>query len=489
MNRYDLLGVGALSLFTAAAAYGCGDETAPNDNDGEGGSATSTSTTPIGPGPTGPATTTTTGAGGAMDEGTSCADAVPLEEKTNTLDGTFYDYSGVIGEAGDLDYFSFEATAGEWVRLTTDTSDDSGDVNTVITLFDEDGSTQLAQNNNAVTGGLDSELAFHVLETGTYCMQVEDWSTFVGNTPQGGPTYGYRAIMVPIDFDLYEFYNEDTEPNDTTGAPQTGLTFSTGSNASQMSTDLAGLFDTETDVDVYEWVAPTPVGAFNLWFTPDGIDGWGSTLGTGIVNVYQSDGTTILAQLDVTRGADRFTSVPVTAGETYYIEVNAPAGAAAGTNDFYYLKFNTVGPTQLNDQEQDEAGNAAFAAAEVAPPQQDGNVVRHFIGGMLPAPDEDWWSFQASAGTSVALSCSAWRAGGGTRDATFEIYQDPAGAALESEVEGEDADVRWSDTSSTASRPAVSITTAGTHYLRVTATQQDPQVTSAFYLCGIHVNP
>lgn len=95
MNRYDLLGVGALTLFTAAAAYGCGDETAPNDNDGEGGSATSTSTTPIGPGPTGPATTTMTGGGGSMDEGTSCADAVPLEERANTLDGTFYDYSAI----------------------------------------------------------------------------------------------------------------------------------------------------------------------------------------------------------------------------------------------------------------------------------------------------------------------------------------------------------------------------------------------------------
>lgn len=487
MAQHRLLGLGMLMTAATGLAYGCGDDTAEETGaGGEGGSSTAMTTT--GPGVITSATTTT-GAGGSMDEGTSCDDAVPLQEQTNTLGGTFYDFDGVIGEAGDVDYFSFQANAGDWVRLSTDTSDTSGDVNTVVTLFDESGDTQLAENNNRITGGgFDSEIAYRVTETGTYCMRVQDWSTWTNNTPAGGPTFGYRAVMVPVDFDLYEFYNEDTEPNDTTAAPQSDLTFTVGATSLQLSTDLAGTFSSPADVDVYEWTAPQSALAFNLYFTPSGTDGFGSTLGPGIINVYESDGATILAQLDVTKGADRFASVPVVENETYFIEVNTPVGSAASTNPFYYLKFNTR--NTINGQEQlAEAVNNSSATPETAPPEIDGAVTRHYVGGLLPVPDEDWWTFQAPAGATVALACSAWRAGGGTRDALFEIYQDPQGSPLESETEGESADVLWSDTSSDASNPAVAITTTGTHYFRVAATQQDANVTSAFYLCGIHVTP
>lgn len=488
MAKHRLVGLGIFITAAAGLVYGCGDDTAEETGAGGEGGTTATTTTAVGPGVV-TSTTTSTGAGGSMDEGTSCDDAVALEERENTLGGTFYDFSGVIGEPGDVDYFSFQASAGDWIRLSTDTSEASGDVNTVVTLFDESGDTQLAENNNRITGGgFDSEIAYRVSETGTYCVRVQDWSTWTNNTPAGGPTFGYRAIMVPVDFDLYEFYNEDTEPNDSTASPQSDLTFTVGTTSLQLSTDFAGTFASASDVDVYQWTAPDSALAFNLFFTPSGVDGFGSTLGPGIINIYQSDGATILAQLDVQKGADRFASVPVVQNETYFIEVMTPAGSTAGANDFYYLKFNTR--NTVNAQEQlDEAVNDSAATPETAPPEIDGTITRHYVGGLLPVPDEDWWTFQAPAGATVALACSAWRAGGGTRDALFEIYQDPQGSPLESETEGEDADVLWSDTSSEASRAAVSITTTGTHYFRVAATQQDPSVTSAFYLCGIHVTP
>jgi hypothetical protein len=315
---------------------------------------------------------------------------------------------------------------------------------------------------------------------------VEDFSTFSGGTPAGGPTFAYRAVMVPVDFALYDFYNQDIEPNDDTLTPQTGLSFDIG-NTQQLRTDFAGVLSATTDVDVYQWQAPLGGLAFNLYFTPDGSNGFGSTQDPGIIRVYEEDGVTVLAELDVQKGSQRLASVPIVAGNDYFFEVNWPAGAASGANDFYYLKFRTL--DTVNAQELDEAGNDVATGAEIAPPTLDGTTTRHFIGGSIAAPDDDWWSFQANAGDTVVLVCSAWRAGAGVRDATFSIHADPAMAALETETEVETENINWSDTSSSASKGAVNITTTGTHYLHIASTLQDPNVTSGHYLCGIHVFP
>ena len=419
------------------------------------------------------------------DVSTSCADAVPLQQKDNSLGGIFFDYDAVIGAPGDIDYFTFQATAGDWIRVKGDTESGS-EVNTVVTLYNADGSIQVAENNNPVgSSSDDGELAYRVIETGTYCLEVQDRSTWLGNDPAGGPGYAYRALMVPIDYVPYDYYNFDTEPNDSTTASQTGLSFSTN-NDLQISTAIAGLFDDASDIDVYEWTAPTGALAFSLYFTPPGSDGYGSTQDPGIIRVYEADGSTVLAELDVQKGADRFSSVPVTAGNTYYIEVNAPVAFSPGANDFYYLIFNTT--LSLNQQEADDTTNNTSAGAEVAPPQADGTTMRHYVGGTLTAGDDDWWHFQAPTGADIVLACSSWRAGSGVRDATFTIHDDPGAAHLQTETETEDADIYWSSNSS-ASMGAVPATTTGTHYLRISATTLDASVTSSHYLCGIHVYP
>jgi hypothetical protein len=467
------------SLATCGAAilwaYGCGsdDPTPVTTTGGQGGATSSTV------GVTSSSSSSTTGTGaGPVDESSSCADAVPLEEKQNTFEAPFYDYTAMFGEAGDADFFSFQAQAGDWIRVSTATDVDNPPIDTVVTLLSEDGSTQYARNDDIIgSTSPNSEIVFHVLESGSYCIQVEEAAG------RADPTFPYRAVMVPMDFDVYPFYNVDTEPNETTAEPQTDVSFDVG-NTLQISTNFAGLWDSATDVDVYEWTAPTGALDVNVIFTPDGTNGFGSTQDPGIINIYEPDGTTLLAQLDVQKGSDRLSSVPVVAGQTYFLEVNYPAAATPGANDFYYLKFFTS--DSLNPQELDDSLNDTFAGAEIAMAEIDGNYRRHYIGGLLPVPDEDWWSFTANQGDEIILACSAWRSGAGLRDATFSVYKDPAGPALQTETEGEDEDIYWSNAGG-ASMPLVPATSAGTYYLRISATQQAPNITSDFYLCGIHV--
>jgi hypothetical protein len=176
--------------------------------------------------------------------------------------------------------------------------------------------------------------------------------------------------------------------------------------------------------------------------------------------------------------------VPVTAGEKYFLQVGWPAGKAVGANDFYFLLMSTT--TSLNPQETNESGNGDSDKAEKLTGKVDQKTTSYYLGGLLPSPDADWWVFAAKKGDKIAVSCSSWRAGSGVRDATFELFSDPKGNALQAETEIESKGVSWS-TSNGASKAPVAVAADGNYYLKVSATKQDAIVTAKHYLCGVHV--
>ena len=476
----DWVGLGLACGAVMVLAWGCTvEESASDDGEGGAGGMTSPMTVTV----AAPSSTAATGgAGGVGDESTSCADALPLEEKNNDLGGIFFDYEGVLAEEGDVDYFSFEVVEGEWVSIRTDANgdDDPDLIDTVVTVYDADGD-QIAANDDTSSSNPDSRIAWHATESGTYCMKVADVDD------RGGPTFGYRAVVVPMAFEIYDFYTVDVEPNNTPQEPQTGIVYEE-SSTNQIYTDYAGLFDATDDVDVYEVVTPAAGVAFGLEFNPQyGSNGYGSTAELGPVAIYESNGTDMLAYLDPSKGADGFSQVPLVPESTYYVSVAAPPGTL-GSNPFYYLDFYTR--SSVNHQELNDAANAVPETADPVPvPTVDGNAKRHYIGGTLDtsgAGDTDWWEFQADAGGTVRIYCSSWRDGSGVRDATFGVYADPAGSALQEETEVEDAQVYWS-TSSSASMDEVDIATDGTHYFKVTGSVQADGITSNHYVCGLHV--
>ncbi len=497
MRITHLFGLLVVGSAVAGISGGCSSDSDTETGGGGSGASTSSSST------TGSGTTTTTptssgggeGGGTAEDESTSCADAVAMEELENSLGGTFYEGTAILNPAGDEDFFTFTAEAGQWIQISTDGNpdDDPAMIDPVVTLYNADGSTQLAEADDQTPRlTTDSELFYRVPEAGTYCARVMEFSEWNGDTPEGDPSYSYRLITLPVDFDIYDHYNEDSDAttaasNDDIANAQTGLSMNVGDTGMEF-TQLAGMLEPGDDVDVFEFTAPTATLAIGTTFGPSGTDGYGSTKGPGLLQIRESDGTTVLAQLDYQNGSDGFSSVPVTAGNTYYVWVERP-DTTVGTNDFYFMKYSTA--DVVNHQESTpDTTNDVYGTADSDPsPQTDPNTgtISHFIGGNMPVGDTDWWSFgTVPAGNQVAIACSSQRAGSGVGDFTIEYYEDPTGQPVESEQESATADIYWG-TGANPSKGPITAATTGTHYLKITATTEIAGVTSRHYLCGVHI--
>lgn len=404
----------------------------------------------------------------------SCTSPGTLTTGTNSLGGTYYGASDTVDPAGDVDYYTVDLVAGDWVGvfIQANTNNDPALLDAVITLYNDAGDTQLAQNDDSVTtGGLDSELFYHAPADGTYCIAVEDAAA------GGDPLYTYDLVVVPLDFGLYDEFNEDSEPNDTPAAAQTVSTTVFGNN--QIYTNVVGLFDSTGNHDVYQ--VDSPIGALRLdvGFRPDGTDGYGSTNGLGVVTLIDSDQTTQIAQLDGALGAARIYA-PVVASTTYYLDVQAP-GSTLGANPFYMQQVISYDST--NELELDNTGNNAPAGAEVATPIANGTLTSHFIGGTLGGMnDTDWWSFSANAGDMILVACASQRVGSGVRNAAVSVYDDPMGTALKTGNESATTDLIWQGAD------AIPVSQSGTHYLEISANTFDVNIQSRLYLCGIHVS-
>ena len=316
-----LVGMFALGGVAALSAGGCSSTTS-DDDDGGGGTGTGGTTT----------TTTSTssqGGGGSSggDESTSCEDAIVLEAGTNSLGGTFYRYDdAVINPAQDEDFFKFTATAGQWIGILTDANPDDIPemIDTVVTLYNEDGTTMLAEVDDSFPRATtDTEMFHRITAAGTYCVKVQEFSDWNGDSPEGDPTFLYDIVVLPIDFALYDEYNLDTEPNNASGTAQDSLSFADLTN-SQYFTQLAGLLDPGDDVDFYRVTAPAGAIALSVDLTASQVDnGYGSTKGPGMVSIYDTTGATLLAQVDNAQqpnGLEGMSAVPAVPGD-YLLEV------------------------------------------------------------------------------------------------------------------------------------------------------------------------
>jgi hypothetical protein len=456
-----------------------------------------------GPGPTttmsGPATTST---GMVVDESTSCADAVALMPQMNGLGGTFYDYPmAKLGEPEDHDYFTFTAEDDSWIQVITD-ADPNDDpallIDTVIRLQDGAGTEVLAEVDDAYPRiSTDSELFYHVTTGGTFCLEVLDFSEWSGAAPAGDATFVYRPVVVPVDFDLYDQYNLDTEPNDTLLAPQTGLSSITGMMSTQIFTTVEGLLEPGTDVDVYEITMPVGAIGIDINMTPAGsVKGFGSSKGPGLVTLYDVDGITPLAQVDNQNaffggnGDFGISAVPIVEAGTYLLEVRRP-DVMVGANDFYFLKIGTR--DILNPQEMNDAGNGVQGGAEVATSEMsaDPKVTPHFLGGTLPEGDVDFWTIdtQAVAGDSLILNCASWSGGSGIRglEAT---YSDSTGMTPNfSQVEDEGKGLYWATVPMSMDPTAakIDVLSSGPHYIKFENLVSSPDglAQDKHYLCNI----
>lgn len=219
---------------------------------------------------------------------------------------------GVIDPAGDVDYFKLEISNTGFLVFDTEANEDSDPmkVDTVLQLFDAQGE-QLAQNDDhieGVAGSLDSEIVYHVVP-GTYYVKVQDYSTFGANqTPRGNPmlTYAFSVFqpggsIVTID-------------------PETGDTLAQASEINQMGFGyLMGTFRDASDVDFFRFtVEDTGAQTFVIDAMPLGPTGFGASP-TGIISVYNSDGSQVVARSDVTAEGFEPMQPALTGGQSYIL--------------------------------------------------------------------------------------------------------------------------------------------------------------------------
>jgi len=95
---------------------------------------------------------------------------------------------GVIDPIGDVDFFAINFTAGTEVLLDVDASQYGSSLDPILGLFDVDGHTLLAYNDD--TDGLDSEIIFTIPATGRYYVGIMDFSA------GGGPSYFYNLKIL-----------------------------------------------------------------------------------------------------------------------------------------------------------------------------------------------------------------------------------------------------------------------------------------------------
>jgi hypothetical protein len=403
----------------------------------------------------------------------NCPNALALTEETNVQGGLLYSASEVINPAGNIDYYKFPIDSQEWIIVGTNANQTNFDA--IVTVYNAEGTNLLTQ-----TSPTDSSVIYRSLKSESICITVEDISTSLGTSPQGGPNFNYLVFVLPIDFNLYDSFNIENEPNDTTFTAQSGLT-----TYENIYTRIAGSFINESDVDNYQ--LSTPIGSLTMLvnINQTGEVGIGSTTEINTLDIYAGNGVDVLSRINPSLGVSEI-YMPIQEGQNYYIQAGLPT-IPLGNNPFYVVSYTIL--NSQNQLENNDTLNNSSDGAEIANPNVSSNSTSHYITGTLSGSnDVDWWSFEATIGKKINLYCSSWYSGSGVRDALFNIYDDPNQLAIQSETEVENSPIYWSNHIE-SSMPEIPVTVGGTHYLSIEASQFSNSVLGRNYICSIHVLP
>lgn len=96
-----------------------------------------------------------------------------------------------ICPAGDVDYYAFDGNAGADIAADIDAWSIGSSLDSVLHLYDTDGVTELASNDD--WDGLDSRIEYTLPANGTYYLKVRDYGA-----PNGGPDYFYTISLIGV---------------------------------------------------------------------------------------------------------------------------------------------------------------------------------------------------------------------------------------------------------------------------------------------------
>jgi hypothetical protein len=387
--------------------------------------------------------------------------------------------AGEINPAGDLDYYTFEGTAGQWIQILATTDDMATTrADTVIGLYDST-MTLIAENDDALPRfDVDPGLITRLPSAGTYYILVQEWSTWADDTAAGGPAYDYEVSVGEIS-PTAALVNIDTEGGDDAASAQ-ALTEQvvTGGGASF----IMGTFDDATDVDVFSFtITGTTSSSYSVNLMPEGNEAYGAAAPPARLRITNADGTETVASMDPSAFS------PVAAGTNVDLAPSLPPGdyllfvEGGGSADFYVIKAFRGGD---NPPETMDATNGDATTPEVIPLTANPEITglrSGFILANIGDGDTDYYSITTMGTEQITVSCGSRSLGSGVVDLTVALFDSTGAteigtAVIETETEGALIEDR-------------AVSSAGTYLVRLTKASQDPEVTSTFVRCGFHVQP
>ncbi len=397
----------------------------------------------------------------------SLADGNDTRDTAQAMEGNQVD--GVIATPGDIDWYSFTAEAGQWVAMGTEANrnDDPTKIDTVITLYDADGN-QVAENDDAYPRqNTDSELITRLMATGTYYVEVQEFTSWQNETNEGDPSYTYRLfvnVLATEDIGRNAIYGEESDSSTALDSVKVNGNW----QASLILSDLADA----NDVDKYSFTVDDEEKVhFSAQLMPLGTDGYGSTAtGTRMWLTPADSPETIVSRVAHVGKTDKVSPGGLALGD-YHLWVQH-SGDAVGANDFYVIKFGLSGD---NPPETEDETNGTLDTAEALVASDDNGVTRYFVLANMDAGDVDYFSFDLAQGNSISIACGSASSGSGVEGFRAELRGGDDNVIAGADENDEGLYIRQID-----GQPA------GTYYLRLSSTGVSSEVTGRWARCGVH---
>ena len=496
MRRNVLLGLvisSGLSMLAAGAGCSDGDTNPPPGSGGAGGTGGASQSSSS-------SSVAQSGSGGMTpgDSNVSCDTAAELFLDDPGLQDTLDPIDT------DEDFYKFKGAKGQAILISTDAKPPADEFDNtypdlVLTVYKKQGGqwVQIAENDDPFPRSSNDSALYTILpasEDDEYCMRVTECNVWVGGAPGCAPsaditTYDYAIGAGVIDPSV-ESIAAETEPNDA-DAQANAIEYSKNAMSGNYYLSLQwGGYSSATDVDIWKFNVPadavTVMGdrsVCNFDFYPGGDAGSGSTATSGVIAYVTTaaDPTKKIAEVDVTTGTTPSQiAVPCELGTDYLFFMTRAAGATAGENDFYFVNHVGTGSNPL-----ETAMNDAVDMPEPLKATPNGTTTSYFVDGDIDtAPmDVDYFSVDVPSGaTTISVACGGQRSGSGLRGLKVSVLganNMPITGGVSTETAAKDLFIQ--DANIPAGVTSLKV--------KVEAASQDPNVTSTFYRCGVHVSP
>jgi len=340
---------------------------------------------------------------GQICEGEACIDG----DRNNSLDEAEAmlwdaDVMGTINPAGDVDYFTFAAAGGEFIRLDSIVDEEAGH-DLVLVVRDTLGKVLMVGDEYPTGGNVstyDAMIYAYIPEAGTYSVSVEDVGTYYsGGEPEGGLDYSYTLSLLETD--------RHTAEEDSVESPSYVMQTSTANTFYP----LGVVIDTPGDIDHVQVSFPHDDGTFVMY----GMEDLGGSLAQPSVRLLNGDGEPLSTQ-DSLHASNVLFHPDMDAG-AYMLELGDSAGEGSAHHWFYVFALISDADSSYPDETEDNGIQAM--ANEIVLTEHENSGGNLFSKGTMegfsdgPA-DEDWFAFDAPYAETWVVMCmnsSIWGSG------------------------------------------------------------------------------